>query len=199
MKTKCWLNDRKCVIHETDEKSRKRRKNYLSSPYAISENPCNVMLLRSYVMHRSLLFICNAFASNLAPTSPIWFPLHKQKLLNNLKFANDGESFFRFYLCLLNHHRTHLMSMFCKHWLLPSAFITLYNSPFNLESASESVWSTQSSSWNLLSEKSKTLVRNFSQVTKFYVDFGSLERLVFCMIPVAFEQSLPWLELHVST
>lgn len=42
---------------------------------AVSNLPCNVMLFLSNEIDRSLLLICNAFASSLAPMSPIKLPL----------------------------------------------------------------------------------------------------------------------------
>lgn len=45
--------------------------------------PCNVMLFLSSEMDRSLLFICNALASSLAPMSPIKLPLISGKYHNS--------------------------------------------------------------------------------------------------------------------
>lgn len=65
----------------------KQLKLFSSLRLLLFELPCNVMLFLSSEIDRSLLLICNALASNLAPMSPIKFPLISAKKKSKTKSA----------------------------------------------------------------------------------------------------------------
>ena len=93
-----------------------------------------------------LVLICKALASSLAPPSPMAFPLES-------KISSESVSHGR---AEKNGGAGYLMSMVCKHWLLPKALIRLYRSDFNRESGSIKLCKTQSSSWTNCTTDSMT-------------------------------------------